>query len=203
MLRKIRHVKSSNISFYISRFETNRGILFIMYPQSFFLVIFSHIDNDVEMKVFYSSKLAKILTCVTKTNTIMFLGAIFTEKEKLTDWTITHEGVHAIQWIIIASLTAVILSVVSICMALSGNADLWMLWFIPIPLSAWYLIYVLEWFVRVLIYLDKQEAYEKISWEKQASRIEDEFIYELSFTGSKPSVWKLFKKDIRSVLSGS
>lgn len=174
-----------------------------MYPQSFFLVIFAHIDNDVEMKVFYSSKLAKILTCVTKTNTIMFLGAIFTEKEKLTDWTITHEGVHAIQWIIIASLTAVILSVVSICMALSGNADLWMLWFIPIPLSAWYLIYVLEWLVRVLIYLDKQEAYEKISWEKQASRIEDEFIYELSFTGSKPSVWKLFKKDIRSVLSGS
>ena len=203
MSRKIRHVKSSNISFYISRFETNRGILFIMYPQSFFLVIFAHIDNDVEMKVFYSSKLAKILTCVTKTNTIMFLGAIFTEKEKLTDWTITHEGVHAIQWIIIASLTAVILSVVSICMALSGNADLWMLWFIPIPLSAWYLIYVLEWLVRVLIYLDKQEAYEKISWEKQASRIEDEFIYELSFTGSKPSVWKLFKKDIRSVLSGS
>lgn len=202
-MRKIRHVKSSNISFYISRFETNRGILFIIYPQSFFLVIFAHIDNDVEMKVFYSSKLAKILTCVTKTNTIMFLGAIFTEKEKLTDWTITHEGVHAIQWIIIASLTAVILSVVSICMALSGNADLWMLWFIPIPLSAWYLIYVLEWLVRVLIYLDKQEAYEKISWEKQASRIEDEFIYELSFTGSKPSVWKLFKKNIRSVLSGS
>ena len=203
MSRKIRHVKDSNISFYIPRFETNRGILFIIYPQSFFLVIFAHIDNDVEMKVFYSSKLAKILTCVTKTNTIMFLGAIFTEKEKLTDWTIAHEGVHAIQWIIIASLTAVILSVVSIYMALSGNVGSWMLWFIPIPLSAWYLIYILEWLVRVLIYLDKQEAYEKISWEKQASRIEDEFIYELSFTGSKPSVWKLFKKDIRSVLSGS
>lgn len=49
--------------------------------------------------IHYNSKLARLLTCLTDTNTIMFFGFILTEAESLDIRTLAHERTHRLQWV--------------------------------------------------------------------------------------------------------
>ena len=50
------------------------------------------------MKIYYKSKLAKILTFLDGFTTMMFFGVVITEREKLSGRTMSHEGAHIKQY---------------------------------------------------------------------------------------------------------
>lgn len=50
------------------------------------------------MKIYYNSRLAKILTFLPNFSTMMFFGCVITESKWLSKKTIVHEGCHALQY---------------------------------------------------------------------------------------------------------
>lgn len=145
--------------------------------------------------IFYSNPIARILTCLTDTNTIMFFGFILTEAEKLSMETLVHERTHRIQWLLTDAISGILTILASIVLVLTGHFEWWVL---TIPLYAWYLIYCLEWFVRVVLCINMQKAYEEISWEVQADKITRIYLSEYFKTGKEPNLWHLYKQLILS-----
>lgn len=144
--------------------------------------------------IFYSNPIARILTCLTDTNTIMFFGFILTEAEKLSMETLAHERTHRIQWLLTAAISGIITILAAIVLVVAGQSGWWMLSLIAVPICAWYLIYCLEWLVRLALCWDRQKAYEEISWEVQANNIERKYLSEFLRTGIEPDLWKLYKQ---------
>lgn len=65
------------------------------------------------MKIYYKSKLAKILTFLDGFTTMMFFGVVITEREKLSGRTMSHEGAHIKQYWDIVQLGFVISVIIS------------------------------------------------------------------------------------------
>ena len=144
---------------------------------------------------FYSNPLARLLTCLTDTDTIMLFGFILTEADKLSMKTLAHERTHRIQWIFTGLKSATFCIITVVVLGLLGCAGWWMLSFLAVPFLAWYLLYILEWLFRLCQYRDMQRAYEAISWEKQADRVADAYVREYLRKGKEPEIWELFVEE--------
>lgn len=120
------------------------------------------------MKVFYKSKLAKILTFFKGFKTIMFFGVLLTENETLPEKTIKHEEAHALQYYecmwVGATLTIITMFTLFAC----GVQSIWMLLLILIPLSAFYILYGVEWLIKWATTKDRLQAYKDVSFERHA-----------------------------------
>ena len=147
------------------------------------------------LTIHYNSPLARLLTCLTETDTIMFFGFILTEADRLSMKTLAHERTHRIQWILTGITAGLLTAIAALLVALAGHAGWWMLSFLAVPFLAWYLLYILEWLFRLCQYRDMQRAYEAISWEKQADRVADAYVREYLRKGKEPEIWELFVEE--------
>lgn len=145
--------------------------------------------------IHYNIPLARFLTCLTDTNTIMFFGFILTEADKLSMKTLAHERTHRIQWILTGLKSAAFCIITVVVLGLLGCAGLWMLSFLAVPFLAWYLLYILEWLFRLCQCRDMQRAYEAISWEQEADRVADAYVREYLRTGKEPEIIEMYLND--------
>ena len=104
------------------------------------------------MKVFYNSKIAKLFTFLPGFKTISLFGMVFTEKESLSERTICHETVHASQYsdLFVAGLMTAAFAY-GIWLGLTEEHCLSMLWLLLIPVFLFYVWYLTECFVRLII----------------------------------------------------
>ena len=145
--------------------------------------------------IHYNSPLARLLTCLTDTNTIMFFGFILTEADKLSMKTLAHERTHRLQWIFTGVKLAAFCVITVAVLGLLGCVGWWMLSFLAVPFLAWYLLYILEWLFRLCQYRDMQRAYEAISYEREADRVADTYVRGYLRTGKEPEIVEVYLND--------
>lgn len=145
--------------------------------------------------IHYNNPLARFLTCLTDTDTIMFFGFILTEAENLDIRTLAHERTHRLQWIFTGLKSATFCIITVVVLGLLGCAGWWMLSFLAVPFLAWYLLYILEWLFRLCQYRDMQRAYEAISYEREADRVADAYVREYLRTGKEPEIIEMYLND--------
>lgn len=145
--------------------------------------------------IHYNSKLARLLTCLTDTNTIMFFGFILTEAGSLDIRTLAHERTHRLQWIFTGVKATAFCVITVAVLGLLGCAGWWMLSFLAVPFLAWYLLYILEWLFRLCQCWDMQRAYEAISYEREADRMADTYVREYLRTGKEPEIIEVYLND--------
>lgn len=114
-------------------------------------------------KVFYESKLAKVLLCLSSCETIT-LGPFVVSKLKEAEMrqrVRNHECTHVRQWIELTVLSGIIL----LALVLAFGISAWWMLLAGIVFYAWYSI---EWFVRLVIQLDAKKAYKAVPFEREA-----------------------------------
>lgn len=152
------------------------------------------------MKIFYNSKFAKLMTPIYRYTTITLFGMVFTEHDSLTERTIWHETQHGVQYWTDFVLGAFLALVLLIYFVANGMASWWLLSLIAIPALLFYLFYLLQYLVRVIIAWFKlfdsrkahKKAYYSISYEAEAYDLESDcFEVEEKRRKAKPfSHWK-------------
>lgn len=119
-------------------------------------------------KIYYNSKLAKVLTFIKGFSTMMFFGTIITEESSLTEKQITHEGTHVRQyWDCFAVGMALGIVLMFVLFAFDVTSW-WILLLLLIPLLLYYTIYGVEYLYWLLRGYNYDEAYNKIGFERQA-----------------------------------
>ena len=100
-----------------------------------------------------------------------FCGILFVRgNAKIDDVTMNHESVHSNQWIECGIVALIVLAPLIFI-------GLWWLWLIS-SVFAFYILYVVEWFVKFIIYkLNTHKAYKNTSFEKEAFSNEDDVLY--------------------------
>ena len=88
---------------------------------------------------------------------------VFTRKDarRLTNEDINHESIHCYQQIEVMVASAIIIGLLVIFVGISP----W--WFVLVPFM-FYLLYVLEYFIRSIIEGNMKKAYRKIATEQEA-----------------------------------
>ena len=120
------------------------------------------------MKVFYDSRLARVLTFMKGFVTMMFFGTVITEKDSLTQKELKHEGTHVHQyWDCFAAGGFLALVVMFVLFAFDVRSW-WMLLLAFMPVLLYYLIYGIEYVILRLKGHNREEAYLLIGFEKQA-----------------------------------
>ena len=131
------------------------------------------------MKIFYDSKIAKFFTFLPGFETIFLFGMVFTEKESLSERTICHEKEHASQYsdLFVAGLVTAAFAY-GIWLGLTEEHCLSMLWLLLIPVFLFYVWYLVEYFIRLIINVVKgvdnpsHTAYRSIAFEQEARNLE-------------------------------
>ncbi|RHJ83014.1 hypothetical protein [Parabacteroides sp. AM08-6] len=135
------------------------------------------------MKVYYNSKIAKVVTFLADFATVMLFGAVFTEEKKLSERDKFHEASHVEQYeTLFGSGLALAVGIMFTCFAFDCYGW-WMLALIFIPLLLYYAWYLIEFVVRFIITLAKQKgwkeahdkAYHAIVFEREAYDLENEY----------------------------
>lgn len=128
------------------------------------------------MKVFYQSKIAKLVTFIANFATIMLFGAVFTEHKELTKTSLAHEAVHVTQYQTLFTLgLSIALGIMFICFGFDYYGW-WMLSLILIPVFLYYLWYGIEFLIRLIIYRDRDKAYRMIAFEQEAYDLQQEWV---------------------------
>ena len=98
---------------------------------------------------------------------IFLFGILFVKGDaNIDEVTMNHESIHSKQYVETGLLSLLLL------LPLVFNG-LWWLWLL-LSVFAFYLIYVLEWFVKILIYkFDTKKAYKNLSFEREAYANQD------------------------------
>lgn len=136
-------------------------------------------------KIYYNSKIAKIVTFLVDFATVMLFGAVFTEHSKLSSRTKYHEWVHVEQYqTLFTAGLALAVGIMFTCFAFDVYGW-WMLALIAIPLLLYYAWYLVEYVVRFFITLARQKgrkwkkahdkAYYAIAFEREAHDLENEY----------------------------
>lgn len=122
-------------------------------------------------KIFYNSRLAKMLLYFSNCHTIMFGGFVHSKlnEEEMTQSTRNHECVHARQWVEMTVLSGMIILIPVSALDLS-------VWWILLSSMAFYIWYVTEWAFKGILYsvlndewdCKKRNAYEDVSFEREA-----------------------------------
>lgn len=105
--------------------------------------------------IFYNNPIAHLFL-FPGYDTIMLFGFILTKNRTLSAQTITHERIHVRQWLE-CSLLAVPLMLLS-----------W--WFAVSAPFLYYIVYLVEYLVRLVVKRNASEAYRDISFEREAYR---------------------------------
>lgn len=114
-------------------------------------------------KVFYESKLANMLLCLSSCDTIT-LGPFVCSKLKeveMRQQVRNHECTHVRQWIELTVLSGIIL----LALVLAFGISAWWMLLAGIVFYAWYGV---EWSIRLIILLDAKKAYKAVSFEREA-----------------------------------
>lgn len=128
------------------------------------------------MKVFYNSKIAKIVTFLADFATVMLFGAVFTELPELSIRSKYHEAVHVEQYQTCFSAgLALAVSIMFTCFAFNAFGW-WMLSLILIPILLYYIMYGIEFVIRLIQYQDRDKAYRMIAFEQEAYDLENEYL---------------------------
>lgn len=128
------------------------------------------------MKVFYQSKIAKLVTFIANFATIMLFGAVFTEHKELTKTTLAHEAVHVTQYQTLFTLgLSIAVGVMFTCFGFDVYG-FWMLSLIAIPIFLYYAWYLIEYLIRLIIYRDRDRAYRMIAFEQEAYDLQQEWL---------------------------
>lgn len=88
----------------------------------------------------------------------------------LDDVTINHEGIHLIQQLEVIILSLLVLAIIVLSLHLS------LLWLL-LSLASYYILYCLEYVIRLCAYGRGHEAYRNISFEQEAFLNEKDFNY--------------------------
>lgn len=130
------------------------------------------------MKIFYNSKVAKIMTFMPGFKTIMLFGAVFTEKSSLSLKTKLHEAAHVVQYqtLFCAGLASAVITM--FVMFAFGVRSWWMLSLLAFPPLAYYIWYGIEFLIRLAATRSADKAYYAISFEKEAYELQEEYLEE-------------------------
>lgn len=128
------------------------------------------------MKVFYQSKIAKLVTFIANFATVMLFGAVFTEHKELTKTTLAHEAVHVTQYQTLFSLGLFIAVGDMFTFFAFDIQSWWMLSLIAIPVFLYYAWYLIEYLIRLIIYRDHDKAYRMLAFEQEAFDLQQEWI---------------------------
>lgn len=137
------------------------------------------------MKIYYNSKIAKLITFLSNYETIMLFGAVFTERDK-EDFTTRakyHELAHTIQYQTFFTLGLAIAVILMFILFLCGVQSWSMLWLLLLPVSLYYVWYFMEYIIRLSINLIRGgklheshiDAYSSISFEAEAFDLQYEY----------------------------
>lgn len=127
------------------------------------------------MKIYYNSKIAKLLTFMEDFATIMLFGAVFTEHSELSERTKYHEASHVEQYQTLFGLgLALAVGIMFTCFAFD-RYGWWMLSLIALPVFLYYAWYGIEYLVRLCMCRDKDKAYRRVTFEQEAFDLEKEY----------------------------
>ena len=99
-----------------------------------------------------------------------FCGILFVRgNAKIDDVTMNHESVHSRQWTECGVAALIALAPLILI-------GLWWLWLI-LSVFAFYILYGIEWFIKLFIYRNSHKAYKNTSFEREAYSNEDDVIY--------------------------
>ena len=126
-------------------------------------------------KIYYNSKIAKLVTFLADFATIMLFGAVFTEHSELSSRTKYHEAVHVEQYqTLFTAGLALAVGIMFTCFAFDIY-DWWMLALVAIPVFLYYVWYGIEYLIRLIMYRDADKAYRMIAFEQEAYDLENEY----------------------------
>lgn len=94
---------------------------------------------------------------------IMLFGVVFYKGKDLTQKQFNHEFYHMMQWRDITLISAVPI------VFISAMFSWW--WLIAIPF-VYYIIYLLEWFIKLILSGNAMKAYKDVSFERDAREFE-------------------------------
>lgn len=121
-------------------------------------------------KVIYNSKLAHAILWVNY-STITLTAFVFTEyknEKEMPQRVRNHECTHARQWCECMLASGVIIWILVLLAGISA-------WWFALSFGMFYILYVLEWLVKLCFY--GTEAYRNISFEREANAGEDDETY--------------------------
>lgn len=137
--------------------------------------------------VLYNDKLAKLLLWSGyDTITLGFIILTTRKTWEMNQEVLNHEKIHVAQWVEVTKLFMLIWVVVSLML---GSAK--MLWWLPVNMLAYYLIYMVEYAISRLYGGETgKQDYRNIEFEKEAYKHQKDMDY---FSRRKPFAW-LFQK---------
>lgn len=128
------------------------------------------------MEIYYDSKIARIFTFMRGFETIMLFGAVFTERGSLTKRAEWHERVHVEQYGTCFMLgLCVAVGILFTCLGFD-RYGWWTLSLVSIPIFLYYVWYLIEYMVRLIMYRDSGKAYRMIAFEQEACDLEYEYL---------------------------
>lgn len=129
------------------------------------------------MRVFYNSSLTKMIL-PKGFSTITLFGLVFTKytKDQISDKVIAHEKVHVDQYVEIRNITLFLSMIITTIYYKHGGNSIWYLINIVLSYCMFYILYILEWLIRLIIWMlytkkkgcNIKSAYYSISFEKEA-----------------------------------
>lgn len=124
------------------------------------------------MKIFYQSKFASIITFLSSYKTITLGIWTFTEKPSLTQYEIDHEQTHVYEYEDCFLLGIGLSCIFSIIFLLTGQFQIWKWCLLMVcPILLFYVVYGIEFLVKLLLTRHVLKAYQNISLEKYAYSI--------------------------------
>ncbi|WP_106828058.1 hypothetical protein [Parabacteroides pacaensis] len=119
--------------------------------------------------VFYNNWFAKLFL-KEGYSTIMFFGLILTKqtKETFSRTTYEHECIHREQFADCAMLGGFL-------MLIAFFALQWW-WAIVLPFTLFYILYLVEWLIKLIIQRDWRRVYRSISFEREAYDLQGEYM---------------------------
>ena len=105
--------------------------------------------------IYYNNWIAKLIL-FSGYSTIMLFGFILTKLNELKPSTVRHENIHQRQYVECMTLS------LPVALLLGWHVSWWFLLLVPV---FYYILYVGEWLVRLLM---PGDAYRNISFEKEA-----------------------------------
>lgn len=123
----------------------------------------------MDYKIYYNSKLAKVLTFIKDFSTMMFFGVVITEKDTLSVKSKRHEECHVYQYRDCRLLGFYVFLLLLFLLLFLGVESFWLITLAIIPLVLFYVLYGIEFLLRWIFNgFDRDKAYLDISFEKHA-----------------------------------
>ena len=127
-------------------------------------------------KIYYNSKIAKIVTFLRNFSTIMLFGAVFTEHDSLPERTESHERSHITQYQTFFTVGLALAVITMFTCFAFDNYGWWMLSLLAIPVFLYYIWYFIEYAVRLIMYRNSDKAYRMIAFEQEAYALQNEYL---------------------------